>query len=343
MNHTKWLKRASGSALALVCTLSVAAAGEAGRIGTPVKSPSLVMPGTVSTGLFERDAALSPDGKTFAFTVMLSGRRGAIVLMERRGDSWSRPEVAPFSGRWSDVEPAFSPDGKRLWFASDRPRAAGGADKKDVDLWYVERTAEGWGEPVNPGPPLNSERNEFYPSVTRDGAVYFTVGKPSKTSDEDIFVSRRAGDSFTAPENLGPAVNSDGPEFNAFIDPDERYLLYTAWGRAGDAGGGDLYVCFRKKDGTWTPARNLGPDVNSDSLDYCPSVSPDGTVLFFTSKRRTALSPGTRLTYPVLRRLQNEPGNGLGDVYQVDSGVFLRLAPAEEPHAEGSAGQSVKP
>lgn len=342
MTHSKWLKRASGAALGLACALSVAVAGEGGPIGTPAKSPALVMPGTVSTGLFERDAALSPDGRTFAFTVLLSGRRGTIVLMERRGDAWSKPEVAPFSGTWSDVEPAFSPDGKRLWFASDRPARPGDKEKKDVDLWFVERTATGWGEPANPGPPLNSERNEFYPSVTRDGAVYFTVGKPSKPADEDIFVARPSGTGFRAPENLGPAVNSDGPEFNAFIDPGERYLLYTAWGRPGGSGGGDLYVSFRKKDGSWAPAVNLGSGVNSDSLDYCPSVSPDGRVLFFTSKRRAALPAGEPLTYEGIRRLQNEPGNGLGDVYQVDSGVFLRLAP-EDAAAASDAGRPAGP
>ena len=326
MAHAKRLACAAGVALALVCTLSVTSAGEGVRIGVPSESPAMVAPGTVSTGLNERDASLSPDGRTFAFTVLLARRRGAIVLMELRGGAWSKPEVAPFSGTYSDLEPAFSPDGSRLWFASDRPVKAGGPSK-DTDLWYVERTAEGWSEPVNPGPPLNTSRNEFYPSIARSGAVYFTVGKASDPSDEDIFVARSSGNGFRAPENLGPAVNSTGPEFNAFVDPQERFLLYTAYGRKDDMGGGDLHVCFRLKDGSWTPARNLGPDVNSDALDYCPSVSPNGKVLFFTSRRRGPLPAGERLTYESLRRLQNAPGNGLGDVYQVDSRVFLRLAP----------------
>jgi len=339
MNHRKWLRGAACAALGLLCVLSVTAEGGGAQIGEVTESPSLVEPGTVSTGLNERDAALSPDGRTFAFTVLLAGRRGAIVLMERRGGAWSKPEVAPFSGTYSDVEPAFSPDGSRLWFASNRPVKAGGPSK-DTDLWYVERTAEGWSEPVNPGPPLNTPRNEFYPSIARSGAVYFTVGKPSKPSDEDIFVARPSGAGFRAPENLGPAVNSDGPEFNAFVDPGERYLLYTAWGRPGGAGGGDLYVSFRKKDGSWTPPRNLGPDVNSDALDYCPSVSPNGKVLFFTSRRRGPLPAGERLTYESLRRRQNAPGNGLGDIYQVDSRVFLRLAPEGSPAKTAAAAGS---
>jgi len=129
----------------------------------PGAIPELFGPNIVSTGLNERDAAYSPDGTEFYYTIWLPMRSGVIMVMERHENRWSQPEVASFSGFYSDLEPFVSNDGRRLFFVSNRPVEAGGAPK-DYDIWYVDRTDSGWTAPLNLGAPINTEANEFYPT-----------------------------------------------------------------------------------------------------------------------------------------------------------------------------------
>ena len=70
-----------------------------------------------------------------------------IVVSTLENGAWTTPEIASFSGRFNDIDPAISPDGRRLFFASNRPTDGGTAPKKDFDLWVVEKTASGWSEP----------------------------------------------------------------------------------------------------------------------------------------------------------------------------------------------------
>ena len=69
----------------------------------------------------------------------------------------------------------------------------------------------------------------------------------------------------------------------SLIAPDESYMVFISFERPDGYGGGDLYISFREDDSTWTEARNLGEAINSEGLDYCPSISPDGTIFFFTT------------------------------------------------------------
>jgi WD40-like Beta Propeller Repeat len=83
---------------------------------------------------------------------------------------------------------------------------------------------------------------------------------------------------------LDTGVNSALYEFNAFVSPDEQFILFTAFGRKDDKGRGDIYVSTKNEKGNWLPAKNLEV-INSEKLDYCPIVSFDNKTLFFTSER----------------------------------------------------------
>lgn len=277
-------------------------------------SVQIVAPGFISTGLSERDGCFSADGKEFYYSVW-TGTYGAVVMTRLGTEGWTPPEVVPFSGRYSDVEAFLSPDGSRLYFASNRP-ATGEGPPKDYDIWYVERRGTLWSDPINVGPPVNSSKDEFYPSVTLEGTLYVTAEYDSSEGGEDIYRFVRRGDGFGPAENLGRGVNSAKGEFNAYVDPHERYLLFSSFGRADQIGGGDLYVSWRLADGSWGPARILGPEVNSKSLDYCPWMSADGRFLLFSSRRQTAQPYWSRSH--ALRDLidaQQSAGNGQGDIF----------------------------
>lgn len=280
--------------------------------------PKLFEPGKISTGKYERDMAISPDGKELYYTIQ-HPKTGysQIVYCTKTNNGWSIPQMASFSGQFSDLEPAFSPDGKRLYFVSDRPLTQPG-EKKDYDIWYTERKKDHWATPVNAGDKINSTANEFYPSVAKNGNIYFTAERKNGTGKEDIYVSVFKNGAYTDPTPLDSNVNSYVYEFNAFVDPGEKYIIYTSFGRPGDYGKGDLYISKKDSKGHWQPAVNMGAGVNSAWLDYCPFVTADGKTLYFTSERVIDENLyGKQKTFFDLDLFLNNAGNGNGDIYTV--------------------------
>jgi len=283
--------------------------------------PQLFAPGFISTDLNERDASFTKDGNEFYFSIF-AGSFGVILVSKQMNGVWQEPEVASFSGHYSDLEPCVSPDGQRLYFASNRP-LEGKGDAKDYDIWFVEKTVSGWGTPQNLGEPVNSEKDEFYPSVTKDGTLYLTAQYENSLGGEDIFWVPQIDGVYQKPENPGEAINSARGEFNACISADESILIFGSFGRGDGQGGGDLYISLKDENGNWTTAQNMGPQINSPALDYCPSISPDGKYLFFTSQRADMPAYSeTQRNYKDLLSTFRGPKNGRGDIYWVSTAVL---------------------
>ena len=179
--------------------------------------------GVVSTQFNERDITFSPDGNELFFS--LKGPSFySLIHMQQTSGNWSDKAVAPFSGKYSDLEPCFSPDGNKLFFVSNRP-LDNKSEPKDYDIWYVEKTDTGWGSPINPGAPLNSEANEFYPSLTKDGTIYFCARTETAIGGEDLFYSKLVNGKYQTPVNLGDSINTERDEFNAFVSPEEKFII----------------------------------------------------------------------------------------------------------------------
>ncbi len=230
--------------------------------------------------------------------------------------------LPPFSGQYADLEPCFSPDGQQLYFVSNRPIQ--GNKTKDFDIWRMSRTATGWSQPVNLGSPVNTEADEFYPSVARSGTLYFTAAYRRGVGKEDIYAARWNGSNYEEPQPLDAAINSMGYEFNAFVSADEQYILFTAYGRADDMGGGDLYLSKKNRNGQWQPAQNLRL-INSGKLDYCPSLSPDGKILFFTSERMDLpLAGDAAHNLTELQKAYVQLLNGGGNIYWISFTALLK-------------------
>lgn len=279
------------------------------------------MEGEVSTDINERDMAISPDGTEMFYTLQ-SNRNilSTIIHRTKTVKGWSRPEVATFSGLFNDLEPAFSPDGKRLFFCSNRPLT--GDQVKDYDIWVMEKTAIGWSEPKNLGAPVNTPANEFYPSVANNGSLYFTAEKENGIGREDIYVSRFEGGKYGTPVPLDTAINSKLWEFNAFVAPDESFILFTSYGREDDAGGGDLYISVKQHD-RWQPARNLKL-INSAVLDYCPFVH-EGILYFTSGRHHIQSSRKTRADYNALMKWYNGAANGSENIYTVNFAELVKV------------------
>jgi Tol biopolymer transport system component len=286
-------------------------------LNSPPEKLTMFAEGIISTATNERDFAISPDGNEIFYTISAPRAFQTIVYSKRssKGD-WSAPEVAVFAGEYSDLEPVFSSDGNTLYFSSNRPLS--GTELKDFDIWKVTRTSAGWSKPENLGPVINTAADEFYPSITRNGNLYFTAQYEGGPGREDIWVSEFKNNQYQKPVALDTAVNSTSYEFNAFVDPNEQYILYTSYGRKDDAGGGDLYMAVKDQNGKWTPARNL-KELNSKVLDFSPFVSPDGKALFFTSERHQlpVSFVGSKATVKKIKELAQNPQNGTGNIYWI--------------------------
>jgi Tol biopolymer transport system component len=318
---------------ALAAALGLAACAlPIGKVRLPAQittlAPELFGPGTISTPENELNAAFSPDGTTLYFTraAGANGRFGVIVVSKAlRDDHWSTPEVVDFSGRYSDYDPIVSPDGSRLFFISKRPltgqesgQESGQEPRPDFDIWVVERAGGSWGEPRNLGGPVNGDGDELYPSVASDGTLYFSsCGRPDSRGRCDLYRARFREDRYLEPENLGEAINTTASETDAYVAPDQSYLVFAAYGRPDAIGDGDLYVSHFR-DGTWSTPRPLGPSINTVAREYCPIVSPDGKYLYFTSQHGFLDAQQPRaLTYSQLRDSLRSIHNGFGNIYRV--------------------------
>jgi len=294
----------------------------------PGNSPKVFAAGLISTNLSERDVSFSPDGKEFYYTLW-SGSFGVILFLKEGDDGWSDPEVSPFSEKYSNIEPFITKDGSKLFFSSSRPREKSG-EEKDYDVWYVERTASSWSEPVNLGVPINTDGNEFYPSVAENGNIYFTAQYDNSFGGEDIWMCELSNGKYLPPENLGEAVNGKTDEFNSFVSPDESYIIFSSWGREDSFGSGDLYICFKNENNEWLPAINLGDRINSPALDFCPYVTRDEKYFFFTSRRLSKdLNNKEYKEYDSLKIMLNSSKNGQNDIYWVSSNFIDSLKKTE--------------
>ena len=284
----------------------------------------------ISTAHAEKSGFFSPDGKEFYFFV-LGEATSFIAFMRLEEKGWTRPQLAPFSGRY-DGEFSLSPDGNALYFTSNRPLAGSGKPEYFYNLWVVTRTNAGWSEPSSLDSPINSQDPDLFPhspSVTSDGTLYFYLRTKDEQGDWDIYSSRFVEGRYTRPERLPDEINSDQWEFDPFIAPDESYLIFCSR-VPGGYGASDLYISFRKGDGSWTKALNLGDEVNSIRWEFCPCMTSDGKYLFFASNRRFKLSRSKTTTtfedkIKLLDRELNSPGNGHSDFYWVDAKIIEEL------------------
>jgi ankyrin repeat protein len=252
----------------------------------PGMSPVLFAPGVVSTERAQLNAVFSPDGREFYFT-QRTPEGSEIMMMRVEGSTWSRPEPASFTGGLRDVDHFMTRDGERMFFCSCRPIEPRLEAREDADMWVVSRHDHGWGSPEHLGDVVNSDGDDYYPTLTDDGALYFSSRRSGSLGENDVYRSLSVGGIFGEPENLGPAINSEFREFDPFVAPDGGYLIFAS-NRPGGHGSSDLYISFLSSDGSWTPARNMGPEVNSDTPDFTPMLTPDGRYLFFTSSREGA-------------------------------------------------------
>lgn len=257
-------------------TASAAASAE------PTPAPAAVLAeGVISTRAEEWRISFMPDGETAYFArsdgFFPQTREATIMETTLVDGEWSEPVVAPFSGEFPDIDPWVSPDGESMYFSSIRPIE--GDARGDVELFRVDREGDGWGEPVHLAA-LGSELDELGLSVAEDGTAIFASDRRGGAGGWDLYVAAADGDAFATPEPIGE-LNSPIWEFNPAVDAAGTTLVFTSINRPGGVGQGDLFVTKREGD-AWSEPQPLA--VNTGADEYHPSLSPDGSRLYFVRR-----------------------------------------------------------
>jgi len=184
--------------------------------------------GKVNTKYHEGAFSFSPDGKTIYFTRnnyykkvksdSLGISRLKIYKATWNGMFWDNVEELPFNSDYFDTgHPAVTPDGKRMYFASDRPGTYGKSD-----IFYVEIFEDGtFGEPIHLGPEINTEGREDYPYFI-DNTLYFSSDGHPGLGGRDIFASKLVDGKFSRARNLGLPVNSGKDDITFVYYPDQK-------------------------------------------------------------------------------------------------------------------------
>lgn len=242
----------------------------------PVQKPELFAPNMVSTLDFETSICFDPDGSAIYFTTREAKRTAESRIVETHlSDSgWTTPQGMPFAKNFMEYQPSITPDGKTMFYASNRAVPEGIETRGNI--WYVRKSGAGWGEPQYLNAPLNAVY-PMYVTATDDGTLYFTA---AIGSDYGICSAEPDGYSYGEVTVIEGLI--DPPLFPAhpFASPDESFLIFDAK-KKGREETSDLYISFRKDDGSWSKGIPLGGGVNTEDNELAPYISPDGKYFFF--------------------------------------------------------------
>jgi ankyrin repeat protein/Tol biopolymer transport system component len=286
----------------------------------PGLEPELFAKGIISSARSQFSCCVfSPDGNEVfwgsLFPVPGSGfSKARLFSMKRENDKWTAPELAPFSSEFGEDVPFYSPDGKKLFFISNRPiEKEDKAGKENMwylqkeNIWYLQKEGKDWSEPKLVGPSVNAINiNHYGISVDKDYNLYFASRSGGGKGMYDIYRAKFENGQYSKPENLGDPINTESHDFTPFIAPDGSYLIFTRSGGSDGTVVYNLYISFRQEDGSWANPKNMGEKINSKSQDLCPILSPDGNYLFFLSSR-----------------------SGNDDIYWMDAKIIENLKPKE--------------
>lgn len=282
--------------------------GLAPATGGDPPAPRRWTPAAISSDQYESSPAFSADGRTLVF--MRADRSFAqyrLLWSHCVGGRWTTPQPPPFAAAppVQEADPAFSADGRRLYFVSSRHRPSAPPAEADLDIFVVERDRAGrWGEPRRLPEPVNSPAAELLPREDARGRLWFGSSRPGGLGLGDIYHATPHPGGRWEVRNLGAPVNSAAHEYEAEPSRDGRTLVVVA--DRGDRS--HLYRYRLDEHDRWieqgrVPAR---PDV----FQVGPLLSPRAERLLFAQADAAQggarsgelflvdLQPGTRESWP---------------------------------------------
>jgi len=192
------------------------------------------------------------------------------------------------NSKFNESTPVFTKDGKTMYFTRNNYlKGKRGKDDQKITLlklYKAEFIKDKWTNITEL--PFNSDQySTAHPALSNDEKkLYFASDMPGTLGQSDLYsVVINDDKSFGKPENLGPAINTEGRETFPFISADNQ-LYFTSDGRPG-LGGLDVFVTTIKTDGTFTAVQNVGAPINSKLDDFAFIINSETSNGFFSSNR----------------------------------------------------------
>jgi dipeptidyl aminopeptidase/acylaminoacyl peptidase len=244
----------------------------------PGVTPEIFAPGIVSREGHQNKLFLAADHSEIVFCEREPVTNTSRLISVTSTDGvWATPTVIPFSQGYINNEPTLSPDGKRLFFVSNRPILPDKEAGKFPDIWMAEKVNGRWGEPRNVGAPVNTSDIEVQPFYSTDNKLYFC----RQAGDiRGVYVSAFSEGKFSEPVRLD--LKTAGKRVSGpCVSPDNRVLIVHAKDEGG-SGSWDLFASFRDDSGAWGELVKMGASINTELSEGDATFSPDGKYLFFT-------------------------------------------------------------
>lgn len=275
----------------------------------PESTPQIFAPGIVSLdNRFETYPTFSPDGMEMYFSVVNADwTEGKILHTQVMNGEWSKPDTAIFSNNsYINWESSISPDGNRQFFTSNRPPSS------NTDIWMVERASgKTWTTPIQLSNPVNSGSADGSACVTGNGTLYFKSLRSGGIGGSMLYRAKLVDNTYSQVENLGNTIKTGSGETEPFMAPDESYLIFISETRSGGQGGWDLWICFKRRDNSWTSPINMGTNINTLNDEYGPRVTLDGKHLFFTREDRGKTMDIYWVSVSIIDKLKQQAGTDL--------------------------------
>lgn len=230
-----------------------------------------------------------------------SGRSFTGLYFARQGTAQAEPLRGGVNGAFHDAAATFSADGQVMFFTRNSQNKSR-SDVLYLSLQQADLNGGKWR--IGGALPFNSrEFNSGYPALSRDGqTLIFASDRPGTLGSFDLFISRKTGGVWSAPQSLGPVINTPGAELWPFLTEDGS-LVFASDGHPG-IGGLDLFLS-KFENGAWQKPQNLGFPINSPFDDFSLIGKGDLSEGWFASNRNN--------------------DNGTDDIY-----AFKQLRPANE-------------
>ncbi len=279
------------------------------QVSDAFNSPAVFASGVVSTPFIDAAASFSPDGSTVYFC---QGTKYLTICSSQliKG-MWNQPVVLSFSGKWKDWDPFFSPDGKQLFFVSNRPQN----DSSKITgshLWYADYLGKNnWSPAKLVIGGFNKDGIDNYaPTVSNVHTLYFCSMDRDGHKGLASFYALWLGDHYGQPVYL--PLNGSAETMDPFISPDEKIILF--------ASGNDLYITYRDKE-QWSTAQKLASEINNGDANSNPYLSHDRKTLYYTSGRIRGFyerkNNSAPLNYNQLQAEMNSIFNGRPNILMV--------------------------
>ncbi|MEL7194947.1 MAG: OmpA family protein [Bacteroidota bacterium] len=202
------------------------------------------------------------------------------------GEKWLPTQNVgyPINTRENQGAATITQDGQTIIFVScNLPGGMG-----NCDLYIAQRTKDGWSQPQNMGPNINSRNWESDPQLSDDGkTLFFTSSRPNGIGGRDIWYSVKQNGRWQPAQNMGEPINTVGQEISPFLHPDGESFYFASNDHPG-FGFMDLFVTYKTDEG-WSEPQNLGYPINTATDEDNIFISPDGRKAYYNSDREGGL------------------------------------------------------